>query len=329
MPLAGPLVMAVPTAVTGPGTSRARGRLPTGRRRQGGVGGGGAHPAVVGEGGDGHVLGHLDEGDVRAAVRADEAGALELAAGADHREVLEPAQRVRRGDDEAPFGDGDADERRPGRATSWPGARPWTGRRRSATRHRVLQRRATWNRGGHAGVGRAAGRWGGPRRARAARRRRPRRRPRRRRADEDHEGAAVTLASAAACRGRARLAGALGLTSLGWRQSRSSGSIHPRSGLSGSSGPLPPRRDPGSPSRAPPACRSPGRGYRDQSWLCRRARGGPYHEAPCRATWPSISGRPTRSSTRKERASSSTSPPWSRWIRGAARCWPSGPMPGR
>ena len=53
---------------------------------------------------------------------------------------------------------------------------------------------------------------------------------------------------------------------------------------------------------APRACRSPGRRYRESPGKCRRATGRPYHEAPCHATWPSISARPTRWSTPRGRA---------------------------
>ena len=95
MPSAGPPVMVVPIPDDGAGHRTEHEVVAVGAQGEGVVGGGGAQPGAVGEGSDGHVLGHLDQGHVRIPVPAEEAGALERAAGADEREVLEPA-RARR-----------------------------------------------------------------------------------------------------------------------------------------------------------------------------------------------------------------------------------------
>ena len=194
---------------------------------------------VVGEGRHRQVLGHVDQRHVGCLVHRHHRGRLQRAPGADHVEVAQAGQEIGGGGDEPALGDGHADEqhRAVGRRRLQldDGVPGGVGRRRQ----RVLRTGQRGQRpvgrgvlrGGLEGMLRRGGEQHddpGDHRHDGAH------------AHQHHDGAPVVVVRRGVEQGRDVRGGPGPATSLGWRHSRSSGSIQPRRGASGSSGLLPP-----------------------------------------------------------------------------------------
>ena len=224
--------MVEPIPVTAPGTE------PSTSRRRGTQGEGESAAAVLSpvpseKGATGTSSGTWTRATSEARSRPRRLALSSLPPGPTSERCSSPTRRVGRGDDETTLGHGDADQRHDavgGRGLQLDhGATGGLG----DGGHRVLQPGQGGHRGGRDGVGRARGRAGGRRRARAARTTK---------ATTPATAAAPTRAMSAVrwrlpaggCRstGPVRRRRPVG-TSLGWRQSRSSGSIQPRSGAVG------------------------------------------------------------------------------------------------
>ena len=303
MPPAGPFAMAAPAPVTDPGVQCSASEVPPpGTKLRVRSGEPPLRLVSSAKGATGRSSGTVTSATSDARVGRHDRGGLELAARADHDDAPDAAQEVGGRGDQTSLGHGDADERHRARGPV-------------VTCSSTMERPAAWAAAGTAfcGPARVVGRLVVDVR-RGALERALRGRGEQHDdpgddghdgadADEDHDRPAVGMA----LRGvqeQWRL-GARGATSLGWRHSRSSGSIHPRSGAIGAvrTGFRRPRRGPARPPRAPRACRSPGRRYRERPWKCRRGMARPYHVAPWRATWQSTLAPPTRWSTPRGRAS--------------------------